>query len=66
MEVLKAQVEDLTEIIESRKIIEKAKGVLMRSQELTEPEAFRKMQKLVMNRRKSLRQIAEAILLTET
>lgn len=58
--------EDLTEIIESRKIIEKAKGVLMRSQELTEPEAFRKMQKLVMNRRKSLRQIAEAILLTET
>jgi response regulator NasT len=65
MELLKEQVEELKETIENRKIIEKAKGVLMRSHELSEPEAFRRMQKLAMDKRKSMRQIAEAILLTE-
>jgi response regulator NasT len=66
VEALKEQVEDLKDTIESRKVIEKAKGVLMRTQNLSEPEAFRKMQKLAMDKRKSMRQIAEAILLTET
>lgn len=65
IENLKEQVEDLKETIESRKVIEKAKGVLMKSHGLSEPEAFRRMQKLAMDKRKSLRQIAEAILLTE-
>jgi two-component system, response regulator PdtaR len=37
----------------------------MASQRLSEPEAFRKMQKLAMDKRKSLRQIADAILLTQ-
>ncbi len=63
---LKEQVEDLKETIESRKVIEKAKGILMQKHGLTEPEAFRKMQKLAMDKRKSMRQIAEAILLTES
>lgn len=66
LESLKEEVEDLKETIESRKIIEKAKGVLMRTQGLSEPEAFRKMQKLSMDKRKSMRQVAEAILLTES
>jgi response regulator NasT len=66
MEQLQEQVEELKETIESRKVIEKAKGVLMRSQGLSEPEAFRRMQKLAMDKRKSMRQVAEAILLTET
>ncbi len=65
IEALKEQVEDLKETIESRKVIEKAKGVLMKSQALTEPDAFRRMQKLAMDKRKTMRQIAEAILLTE-
>lgn len=65
VENLKEQVEDLKETLESRKVIERAKGVLMKSHGLTEPEAFRKMQKLAMDKRKSIRQIAEAILLTE-
>lgn len=65
IEQLKEQVEDLKESLESRKVIEKAKGVLMRNLGLSEPEAFRKMQKLSMDKRKSLRQISEAILLTE-
>jgi response regulator NasT len=66
LDALKEEVDDLKDAIESRKIIEKAKGVLMKSQKLTEPEAFRKMQKLAMDKRKSMRQIADAILLTET
>ncbi len=65
VERLKEEVEDLKETIESRKIIEKAKGVLMKNQGLSEPEAFRKMQKQAMDKRKSLRQIADAILLME-
>lgn len=65
VEILKEQIDDLKETLESRKIIEKAKGVLMKNQGLSEPEAFRKMQKLAMDKRKSMRQIAEAILLTE-
>lgn len=65
IENLKEQVEDLKETLESRKVIEKAKGILMKNHGLSEPEAFRKMQKLAMDKRKALKQIAEAILLTE-
>jgi response regulator NasT len=65
VEALKEQVEDLKDTIESRKIIDRAKGVLMQKHGLTEPEAFRRLQKLAMDKRKSMRQIAEAILLTE-
>ncbi len=65
VEGLKEQVEDLKDTIESRKIIDRAKRVLMQKHGLTEPEAFRRLQKLAMDKRKSMRQIAEAILLTE-
>lgn len=65
VELLKEEVEDLKETIENRKIIEKAKGVLMKTHGLSEPDAFRKMQKLAMDKRKSLRQVADAILLME-
>ena len=64
IEELKEQVEEMKESLESRKVIDKAKGVLMRKEGVSEPEAFRKMQKLSMDKRKSMRQIAEAILLT--
>jgi response regulator NasT len=66
LEELKEQVDDLKETLENRKVVEKAKGILMKNHGLSEPEAFRKMQKLAMDKRKSLRQIAEAILLTES
>lgn len=65
IERLKEQVEDLKDTLESRKVIEKAKGLLMKNHDLSEPEAFRKMQKLAMDKRKPLRQIADAILLME-
>lgn len=54
----------LADQLETRKIVERAKGLLMEKQGLSEQEAFRKIQKASMNNRKSMREIAEAILLT--
>jgi response regulator NasT len=51
------------EMLETRKLVERAKGVLMDSQNLKEAEAFRRIQRLSMNSRKSMREVAEAILL---
>jgi len=47
----------------SRKVVERAKGILMKEQNLTEEEAFRRLQKKSMDLRKSMREIAEAIIL---
>jgi response regulator NasT len=58
------QVDELTEKLETRKLVERAKGVLMDSQSMKESEAFRKIQQLAMNTRKPMREIAQAILLT--
>ena len=55
---------DLKDNMETRKLVERAKGVLMDTQGLKEQEAFRKIQQLSMNTRKSMREIAQAILLT--
>jgi two-component system, response regulator PdtaR len=58
------KVADLEERLATRKVVEQAKGLLMQKQGLTEQEAFRRIQKLSMNNRKSMREVAEAILLT--
>lgn len=55
----------LKDRIESRKLIERAKGYLMDSQGLSESEAFRKIQQLAMNSRKTMREVAQAILLAQ-
>lgn len=55
---------DLKEAIETRKIVERAKGVLMDRYGLKETEAFQRIRKASMDSRKRMRQIAEAILLT--
>jgi len=47
----------------SRKLVERAKGILMKEQNLSEEEAFRRLQKKSMDLRKSMREIAEAIIL---
>lgn len=65
VEKLKEEVASLKESIESRKVIEKAKGRLMERDKLSEAEAFRRMQRLAMDRRISMKQLAEAILLTD-
>ena len=47
----------------SRKLVERAKGILMKEHRLTEEEAFRRLQKKSMDLRKSMREIAEAVIL---
>ena len=47
----------------SRKVVERAKGILMKEHQLSEEEAFRRIQKKSMDLRKSMREIAEALIL---
>jgi two-component system, response regulator PdtaR len=54
----------IKEELESRKAIERAKGILMKEQGLSEGEAFKKIQKFAMNNRKSMREVADAIVLS--
>jgi len=61
---LQREVTDLKDALETRKIVERAKGVLMETQEISEAEAFHRIRKASMDSRKSMRQVAEAILLT--
>ena len=60
---LEREVGDLRETLETRKIVERAKGILMDSQSINEAEAFRRIQKMSMNNRKPMRTVAEAIIL---
>jgi response regulator NasT len=57
------EIDDLKETLDTRKLVERAKGVLMDAQGLKEAEAFRKIQQLSMNTRKPMKEIAQAILL---
>jgi response regulator NasT len=62
---LENKVKELKEAIETRKIIERAKGILMESMGLSEGESFKRMQKQSMNKRISMRQVAEAVILAQ-
>lgn len=55
----------LREALEMRKLIEKAKGILMKRKNLSEKEAYRQIQKESMDSRKSLKEMAEAIILAD-
>lgn len=59
---LAGQTEDLSERLETRKLVERAKGVLMESRGLTEQDAFRLMQKTAMKERVGMKEVAEKIL----
>lgn len=61
----KRELTQLRDKLETRKVIERAKGYLMDSQGLHEADAFRKIQRLAMNSRRTMREVAQAILLTE-
>ena len=61
---LERELGDLKEALEARKQIERAKGVLMEVYGLKESEAFHRIRKTSMDARKSMREVAEAILLT--
>lgn len=60
---LEKEVGDLKKALETRKLVDRAKGILMDTQGLTEAEAFRKIQKMSMNKRRPMKEVAEAIIL---
>ncbi len=60
---LEQEVEDLKEALETRKLVGRAKGVLMDTQGLSEAEAFRKIQKMSMDKRVPMKEIAQAIVI---
>jgi response regulator NasT len=62
MRALEAEVSDLRERLEARKVIERAKGTLMTQHGLSEPEAFRWIQRAAMDNRTSMRAVAELVL----
>ena len=59
---LHQEVDSLRDALETRKLVERAKGILMRRLNLTEEEAFRRMQRRSQNENKKLGEIANAII----
>lgn len=59
---VEAEVSDLSERLESRKAVDRAKGMLQTGLGLTEPEAFRWIQKTAMDLRKSMREVADGVI----
>ncbi len=59
---LESEVADLGERFETRKRVDRAKGLLMAQLKLSEPEAFRWIQKAAMDRRLSMREVADAVI----
>jgi two-component system, response regulator PdtaR len=57
------QASNLSAALETRKLVDRAKGILMDRHGLQEQDAFRRIQQQSMNTRKSMREIAEAIIL---
>ena len=59
---LESEVSDLTERLETRKVVDRAKGILQDKLGLSEPEAFRWLQKTAMDLRMSMRAVAEGVI----
>lgn len=62
IESLENEIADLTERFDTRKRVDRAKGLLMEKMDMTEPEAFRWIQKTSMDRRLSMREVADAVI----
>lgn len=62
LQQLEAEVADLTDRLETRKLVDRAKNVLQKQLELSEPDAFRWIQKTAMDLRLSMREVAEGVL----
>ena len=61
LQLLEAEVADLNERLETRKVVDRAKGVLQESLGLSEPDAFRWIQKTAMDLRRSMREVADGV-----
>jgi response regulator NasT len=59
---LDAEVADLQDQLKARKLIEKAKGLLMTNLQISEPEAFKWMQKTAMDKRRSMTDVAQLVM----
>lgn len=59
---LDAEITDLQEQLKARKLIEKAKGLLMTKLQISEPEAFKWMQKTAMDKRRSMKDVAQLVM----
>lgn len=59
---LERELDDVKKSLEARKILDKAKGILMDAYNLSESEAYRRIQQYSMSKRKSIREVAEAII----
>ncbi|GAB3445697.1 ANTAR domain-containing response regulator [Phycicoccus ginsengisoli] len=59
---LEQEVADLGERLETRKAVDRAKGILQKKLKITEAEAFRWIQKTAMDRRLGMREVAEAVI----
>jgi AmiR/NasT family two-component response regulator len=59
---LEDEISDLAERLETRKVLDRAKGILNDTMGLTEPEAFRWIQKASMDRRLSMREVAQTVI----
>ncbi len=62
---LKQEANDLREALETRKLVERAKGILMRRLNLSEEEAFNRLQRRSMNENKKMGEIAQAIIMAD-
>ncbi len=62
MKSLETEVADLHDRLETRKVIDRAKGILMQALNLTEPQAFSWIQKAAMDRRITMKEVAEAVI----
>lgn len=62
MRTLSQEVANLHERLESRKLIDRAKGILMQALNLSEPEAFSWIQRAAMDRRITMKEVAEAVI----
>jgi two-component system, response regulator PdtaR len=65
MKSLESEVADIYERLETRKVIDRAKGILMKAMNLSEPESFSWIQKTAMDRRISMKEVANAVISPE-
>ncbi|MGE5720683.1 MAG: ANTAR domain-containing response regulator [Nocardioidaceae bacterium] len=62
LQMLETEVADLTERLETRKLVDRAKGILQEQLDLSEPDSFRWIQKTAMDLRLSMRQVADGVI----
>jgi response regulator NasT len=62
MKLLENEVADVYERLETRKVIDRAKGILMKAMNLSEPESYSWIQRTAMDRRISMKEVAQGVI----